>query len=342
MYHKYLNKGKLLNYEGLLNEAGYAYSLVKEYSRKDIKLKRSRIKEWDYYGIVNDEFGFCFTVSDLSLVSLVSINFLDFKKKKFHTKSDIKVLSLGKLNLPSSSLVGDIYYKSKNFIINFINDGNDREIKGNIKNFFPNKDLEFDIIISEKIKNSMVIVTPFNKKGQFYYNQKINNLLCNGFVKIGNDLYSIKDNYGVFDWGRGVWPRKVIWYWGTCSFKEGNDLIGFNLGYGFGDLSNATENMLFINDEVIKYDDIKFYFRKGKKKKEIDYNSPIKIYSESKDIDLVFTPILDRHEDTNAIIIASYQHQIFGKYSGAFKLKDGKEIKIEDKIGFMERIINKW
>lgn len=342
MDQNYLKKGKLLNYEGFLNEAGYSFLPLKEYNRKDIKLKRSRIKERDYYAIINENFGFCFTISDLTLVSLVSVSFLDFKKQFFKTKSDIKVLSNGKLNLPSSSLIGDLSYKSKSFSIDFINDSKDRKLKGHVKNFIDNKDLEFEIILNETSKNSMNIVTPFFKKGQFYFNQKINNLTSNGFAKIGNELYSFKDNLGVFDWGRGVWPRHVLWYWATCSYKVNNDLIGFNLGYGFGDLSKATENMLFINDKVYKFNDIKFFFKKGKKKKEIDYYGDIKIYSESKDIDLIFTPVLDRHEDTNALIIASYQHQIFGKYNGTFKTNDGKTIEIKDAFGFLERIKNKW
>ena len=35
--NKKLSKGKLLDENGNLNEAGYAFDLVKEYSRNDIK-----------------------------------------------------------------------------------------------------------------------------------------------------------------------------------------------------------------------------------------------------------------------------------------------------------------
>ena len=38
-----LTSGKLLNVYGNLNQAGYATSLVKEYSRQDIKARKSRI-----------------------------------------------------------------------------------------------------------------------------------------------------------------------------------------------------------------------------------------------------------------------------------------------------------
>ena len=48
MQHK-LSNGPLLDEKGNLNEAGYAFSLVKQYQRKDIKARKGRIKEWDYY-----------------------------------------------------------------------------------------------------------------------------------------------------------------------------------------------------------------------------------------------------------------------------------------------------
>ena len=61
-----LSKGPLLNEKGDLNEAGYAFSLVKEYRRKDIKGLKGRIKEWDYYFINDDEYGVALTIDDNS------------------------------------------------------------------------------------------------------------------------------------------------------------------------------------------------------------------------------------------------------------------------------------
>jgi uncharacterized protein YneR len=50
-----LSKGKLLNEKGDLLEKGYAFSLVKDYSRDQIKAPKFRIKEWDYYYFGNFE-----------------------------------------------------------------------------------------------------------------------------------------------------------------------------------------------------------------------------------------------------------------------------------------------
>ena len=63
--HK-LTSGPLLDKDGNLIEAGYAFNLVRTYNRKDIKTGKSRIKEWDYYYIGDDNFGIALTIDDNS------------------------------------------------------------------------------------------------------------------------------------------------------------------------------------------------------------------------------------------------------------------------------------
>ncbi len=73
-----LSQGPLLDEHGNLSEAGYAFSLVKEYNRKKIKGLKSRIKEWDYYFISDNEYGVALTIDDNSYMGLVSVSVLDF------------------------------------------------------------------------------------------------------------------------------------------------------------------------------------------------------------------------------------------------------------------------
>ena len=103
---KQLEKGKLLDSEGNLEQAGYATSLVKEYDRKAIRGEKLRIKEWDYYLIYNQHFGVALTVDDNSYMGLMSISFLDFDKKTEKTVSPMTVMPMGRTKLPSSSSRG--------------------------------------------------------------------------------------------------------------------------------------------------------------------------------------------------------------------------------------------
>ena len=54
MQHEVTVIQDLLDSNGHLREPGWAKKPVFNYRRKDIKASRFRIKEWDYYLILND------------------------------------------------------------------------------------------------------------------------------------------------------------------------------------------------------------------------------------------------------------------------------------------------
>ena len=98
--------------------------------------------------------------------------------------------------------------------------------------------------------------------------------------------------------------------------------------------------MLFVDEEAYKLNDVRFEIPKEGKKD--DFLSPWRIVSESGDIDLVFEPILNRHGGANVLLIKSDQNQVFGRFSGQFRLPDGKLIEIKNQTGFAEKVSNRW
>ena len=339
---KKLTQGKLLNAYGNLTEAGYATSLIKEYNRSDIKAGKSRIKEWDYYYIGNSKYGVALTIADNSYMSLCSLSFLDFEKASDITKSQMKWFTFGKTNLPSSSKEGDTYFKDKKVEMLFKHENNKRHITCKWKSFTKDKkDVRIDLYLEETNKDSIVVATPFNKEAHFYYNQKINLLKANGYVKIGEEILDFNQNaYGVLDWGRGVWTYKNTWYWSSMSGEFEGKRYGFNLGYGFGDTSTHSENIFFYEDKSWKLEDVKFDIPFDKHG-NCSFLEPWKFRSQTGDINLTFTPILNRHANMNVGIIQSLQNQVFGKFSG-YILADGKEYYFADMLGFAEKVTNKW
>ena len=53
-----------------------------------------------------------------------------------------------------------------------------------------------------------------------------------------------KTDFGTLDWGRGVWTYDNTWYWGSGNADINGNSFGFNIGYGFGNTSAATENVM--------------------------------------------------------------------------------------------------
>ena len=59
-------------------------------------------------------------------------------------------------------------------------------------------------------------------------------------------------------------------------------------------------------------------------------------------LDLQFVPVLDRKDITDLGVLASRQHQVFGHFSGTVILDNGQKVKIQNKLGFAEKVFNKW
>jgi hypothetical protein len=336
MKQNVLKPGPLLDCNGELFEAGYCLYPVKTYDRQDVRVKGMRIKEWDYYYVGNDQEGVALTVADNDYLWLVSVTCFDFNRKSERTRSRIGYFSRGKLQMPNRSDQGDVVFERKGFSVQFRHEDGQRRLIARFEHFDGDADFSCDITLKETIKDSLVIATPFKKKRHFYYNQKINLLKGSGRVRIGDRTLSFADGtYGVLDWGRGVWTYKNTWYWASMSGEANGNRVGFNLGYGFGDTTKATENIYYCKNSAYKLDDVVFDIPKT------DFLKPWKIYSKSGDIDLEFVPILDRHADTNALVIRSNQHQVFGYFSGTIGPREDP-VSIDHMLGFAEKVMNRW
>ena len=70
---------------------------------------------------------------------------------------------------------------------------------------------------------------------------------ASGWVTVGDEKYEFNPatDFGTLDWGRGVWTYDNTWFWGSGNCDLDGHAFGFNIGYGFGDNSAATENILF-------------------------------------------------------------------------------------------------
>lgn len=331
-------KSKLLNRKGELKQKGYATSLVLDYSRDQVKARKLRIKEWDYYFFGNEKIGLAFVVADNSYMSLVGTDLFFFGEQKKHLFKSIKLFTKGKLNLPNDSSAGDIYYKDRKIEISIKHVDGARTISAKIPKFHKGIPLEYDLTVKALNEDSLVIVTPYAEdKKAFYYNQKINNLSATGTVKFGDEVYEFKDTQGVLDWGRGVWTRDNTWYWSSMSTlaKDGTP-IGFNLGYGFGDTSAASENMVFYKGKSYKLNDVDFGIPADSFTKEWHFTS------KDKAIDMKFTPLYDNFNYINLLVLKQDSHQVFGVFNGTIRVSKDLVVPIKDAFGFAEKVRNVW
>jgi len=342
MQHEITRNTDLLDAKGNVLESGYAKKALFKYDRNAIKAKAIRIKEWDYYCVLNDHFGLALTIADNAYMGLDSITLFDFEHRTEITKSFMQWLTFGKKNFPSHANEGEVKVDAKTHHIHFTLDKSDRILSFDIPNFKDNQSLVGSIRLSAVPDESMVIATPFDKPAHFYYNQKINCMRASGETKLGNQTFNFEPqtSFGVLDWGRGVWTYDNTWYWGSASGLVNGKTFGFNIGYGFGNTLAATENMVFYDGKAHKLSEVKFNIPvKGGKD---DFLSPWTFTSDDGRFEMDFEPILDRASRTKVLVLESDQHQVFGYFSGTVILDNGTKLTIDELIGFAEKVKNRW
>jgi hypothetical protein len=245
MQHQITNPGKLLNANGSLREPGWGTDLLLEYNRADIQAAKWRIKEWDYYAVLNESYGLAFTVSDNGYLGLVSVTFFDFVNGTETSDTILTPLPMGKYKLPNTTAKGDVHFKNKRFAIDYLVKDGARQILCTVKNFKDGQDLSADITLQQPPMDTMVIATPWKESPKaFYYNQKMNCLRASGkatlgyagvYLSAGNRFCHLRLGtrrvdlqkhmvLGFRQWNRkweNLWVQHWLWIWRyRCSHRK--------------------------------------------------------------------------------------------------------------------------
>ena len=341
--HEVKTRQLLLDERGELREPGWSRTMVQEYRRSMIKAPKWRIKEWDYYLVLSDSFGGAFTISDDGYIGLQSVSLLTFGQPYGdtpweHTETVLKPFPMGKLRLPEKTSGCSTVYEDKRLRMRFDAVDGKRTIKCDFDNFLDGKKFSCDIELRQPEMDTMVIATPWDKKHAFYYNQKINCMRASGWMEFDGKRYEFDPttDFGTLDWGRGVWTYDNTWLWGSGNADIGGNSFGFNIGYGFGNTSAASENVIFYNGVAHKLDDVVFHIP------EDSYMKPWTFTSSDGRFEMDFVPVLDRAACLDYKVIVSDQHQVFGRMSGKAILDDGTVVEVKDMMCFAEKVHNKY
>jgi hypothetical protein len=334
----------LLKSDGTLTNVGWSRQPILDCNLEAVHfyaarfLQRFRIKRWDYYAVTSPTHFFSATLADLGYAGQAFIYLIDFSSGAYHEAALTIPLSRG-IAIPRNSTEGDSTFDNGKVRLVFRVTPDGRHLSLAWPNF-AGKDLTADLTLRlAPDHESMTIVIPMNSTRRFYYNRKINCLPTEGHVMWGSERLDFMptDTLGNLDWGRGIWNYRSFWVWASASgFLPDGRTLGLNLGFGFGDTAQATENALILNGRIHKLGQVDFQYSSQ------DFKQAWKMSSPDGRLDLEFTPFIERVARTNLLIITSEVHQMFGRYHGTIVADDGEVIRINDLVGWAEEHQAHW
>ncbi|AEC01443.1 DUF2804 domain-containing protein [Parasphaerochaeta coccoides] len=333
---------ELLDEKGHLVNPGWSRSLFARYDQSKIKASRLRIKDWDYYYVGDGRNVLALTIADLGYIGLVTVTVINLEEKTEHNVTAMPLLPLGRLGVPVGDLSGDVRYRDKKLDVSFIDKGEIRTLLCHVPAFKDGQSLDAEITLHQPPMDTMVIATPWKENPKaFYYNQKVNCMVAEGIVTIGKEKIAFDPStaFSTLDRGRGVWTYDNTWYWGSGNGIVDGSPFGLNIGYGFGDTSRASENIIFFKNEGHKLGRLTFGIPQESYCRE---ELPWSFVSEDGRLDMQMKPVYDRRALIKIGPILNDGHQVFGVFSGHVLLDDGTKLRFKDIHGFAEKIHNKY
>lgn len=328
---------ELLYKNGVLRKPGYATKMLYNYNRSCVAGRPFGLKEWDFYQIALDKWVLQIVMGHVSYMANFSATLFSLETKERYSFSHMRPLPMRRMPMSRSPNEPHNLYAKGNLFSMAFETGQDCRVlslQGKDKNATVDIRLTLPHIQEDE---SMVIATPFHKPKQFYLNCKEHFYGVQGYARFGNTtINATGKETALLDWGRGVWPYHQEWFWGCGAGYQAGGRFGFNFGWGFGNLSYATENMIFWNGKSYKLGIVNVL-------RDIDnYMAPWHFTSDDGYLNLTMTPIYDNDTQTKVAFVNNRCHQVFGYFSGCAKLPDGEVIHIKDFLAFCEHAINNW
>lgn len=322
--------------DGRLNRAAVGWSR-QPLQRLNVQGRWLAKKRWNYWAVTTPTHLFSATISNIDYIGMVFIYLGDFTTGRIYEKTIVTPFGAG-CHMPEV-VMADIAFKNQAMEVIMDQSPGGVEIKVNVADFEGAPLTAHLDIVYPAQHETLNVVIPWNER-TFQFTAKHNTLPAQGSVrwKEGEIVFDGTDCFACLDYGRGIWPRSCAWNWGAASGCQGKHVVGLNLGGQWTDGTGMTENALCVDGVLSKVSEELVW--------EYDLQhsmQPWKIQApETKQVDLTFTPFLERVASTDVGLIFSEVHQMFGSYSGVVRTHNGQEVVIEDLVGWAEDHKARW
>lgn len=326
------------NADGTLNREAIGFSR-RPLHRCNLSGSWGRKKRWDYWCVTSEEGAFSLTYADIDYLGLVTASFLDFATGDFTEKATIVPLARG-FSQPETVGGADVVYNGSGLHFGIHEEHGRTRLVVNCKKFLGVR-LHGEIEIDRpRDHETLNVLVPWSDT-RFQFTSKQNTLPARGEIRVSDKRYEFgkhNQSFATLDYGRGKWPRKTTWNWGSASGLCGENVIGLQFGGKWTDGTGVTESGLVINGRLSKIGEaIEWDYDTS------DYKKPWRLRARQTGcVDLTFTPFYERTMEVPLGVLGAGVHQCFGRYSGDIRDENGNHFKIRDLIGWAEEMRASW
>jgi hypothetical protein len=299
-----------------------------------------RTKRWDYWALLADDLVVALIYADVDYLGIVAVWWCEPSTGRTGGREVTVPLARG-VALPDVPGSEPLTFRSRHLGVEVV-DGADgttltarwRERDGRLGR------LDAEVVLPPG-HGSVNVVIPWSRT-RFQYTSKHQARPATARVTVGDDTRELGGEHGqlwgVLDVGRGRWPYRTRWNWGGgAGLATDGRTVGLQFGGRWTEGTGATENGVLVDGEV------------GKLGAELtwryDWDDPLapwRVTSPDGTLDVTLAPTYDRHARTEALVLRTEVHQVFGRWSGHAPAPDGGRVTLDGVLGFAEESRSRW
>ena len=194
----------------------------------------------------------------------------------------------------------------------------------------PAVEAEFKCLHDLDAIQPLVVVLPVGPNRGMYSHKVA--LPVTGWVKVGERTFEADENsFAILDIHKAHYPRHTWWNWATFAGRDAaGRALAFNLTRNVNERDDElNENAFWVDGRITHLGPGRFEFDR----KQI--LEPWHLTTVNDELDLTFTPMGERQENTRLGVARSVFHQPYGKFSGTVTA-DGETYEIDGMMGVCE------
>jgi hypothetical protein len=300
-----------------------------------------RTKRWDYWAFLADDLAVSLTYADVDYLGIVAVWWVDLATGRAGGRERAVPLARG-IELPDVPGSAPLGYASSRLDVRI-----EDEADGTTRLWADWRERDGRpgrLTAAATIPpghQSVNVVIPWSDT-RFQYTSKHQARPAHGELIVGDEVRTFGGDHGeawgVLDVGRGRWPYRTRWNWGGGAGRSVDGrVVGIQVGGRWTVGTGATENGVIVDGEVVKLGDELTW--------SYDWDEPMarwSVRSPEGALDLSLQPRYDRHARTQALVLATEVHQVFGRWSGRVPAPDGRSVEVDGILGFAEESRSRW
>lgn len=327
----------LCDAQGRLNRAAVGWSRHPLH-RCNLRGSWPRKKRWDFWGVTTDTHMLAVTYGCTDYVGTAAVTWLEYTAGK--RIEHVRLLPLARgMRYPQTVGGGDMRFASKDLHLDILEQPQGTRLRAWFRSSA--HELEADVLVERPAGHETLnVVIPWSDRC-FQFTSKQNTRPATGHVRFdGRDFEFAARNqaFGCLDYGRGIWPYRTVWNWGSASGHQGGHVIGLNLGGQWTDGTGMTENGICIDGRLHKISEplVWEYDRR-------DFRRPWRIRApHTRRVDLHFEPWVEEAQHLELGIVGTDLHWLLGHFDGTLSTDSGETIPVHRLLGWAEEHTARW